>query len=130
MSEHVEQRIEVDGPYFEDFTHGQVFEAPSVTLTTGFAALHQAFFGERLRLPRPLRNLFTVVRWRHCNHTAPVFEGDVLRTEATVVAKHPIATGGGLVEFAVSVFAERLPEAPNKDRDVQVLDWQLLGAMA
>ena len=44
MTEHVEQRIEVDGPYFEDFTHGQVFEAPSVTLTSGFAALHQALF--------------------------------------------------------------------------------------
>jgi acyl dehydratase len=344
MTERVEQRIEVDGPYFEDFTHGQVFEAPSVTLTSGFAALQQAFFGERLRLPldaelcravtgndaiaspglvsnvaigqttyptqrvkgnlfyrgvvlqrpsyigdtlstltkvvalkqnrpkpgrpasglvvldmtvtnqrgetvlhfwrcpmipcrdpeavtghadsfdaipaeldmnavrsavpadwnlavfrervpgvhfadvpesttyvlkardtvtcapelvrmtlnmafahadpgastygkrlvygghtismagahlsRVLPNLLTVVGWRHCNHTAPVFEGDVLRTEATVVAKHPIETGGGLVELAVSVFAERGPEAPNKDRDVQVLDWQLLGAMA
>ena len=54
----------------------------------------------------------------------------MLRTEATVVAKHPIATGGGLVELAVSVFAERGPEAPNKDDDVQVLDWQLLGVMA
>ena len=26
MTEHVEQRIEVDGPYFEDFTHGQVLD--------------------------------------------------------------------------------------------------------
>ncbi|MGB5524653.1 MAG: hypothetical protein WBM96_18935, partial [Polyangiales bacterium] len=45
-------RVDVDGPYFEDFTVGQVFDdAPSVTITSGFAALHQAFFAERLRLP-------------------------------------------------------------------------------
>jgi acyl dehydratase len=45
------QTIEVDAPYFEDLTLGQVFEAPAVTLTTAHAALHQALTGDRLRLP-------------------------------------------------------------------------------
>ena len=39
-------------PYFEDLTHGQVFvDAPGLTLTPGYAALHQALSGDRLRLP-------------------------------------------------------------------------------
>jgi acyl dehydratase len=46
-----EKRIPVGGPYFEDFEIGQVFDdAPGVTLTDGHAALHQALFGDRLRL--------------------------------------------------------------------------------
>ena len=41
----------VDGPYFEDFNVGDVFSAPSVTVTDGHAALYQATVGDRLRLP-------------------------------------------------------------------------------
>jgi acyl dehydratase len=41
----------VSGPWFEDFTRGQVFDdAPGLTLTAGHAALHQALAGDRLRL--------------------------------------------------------------------------------
>lgn len=48
----VERRVSVGGPYFEDLKVGQVFDdAPAVTLTEGHAALHQAIFGDRLRLP-------------------------------------------------------------------------------
>jgi acyl dehydratase len=44
-------RIEVGGPWFEDFEPGQVFDdAPGLTLTEGHAALHQAIAGDRLRL--------------------------------------------------------------------------------
>ena len=40
------------GPYFDDLVVGQVFDAaPSVTLTAGAAAVHQAIVGDRLRLP-------------------------------------------------------------------------------
>lgn len=40
------------GPYFEDLEVGQVFDtAPSMTLTTGVAAVHQSILGDRLRLP-------------------------------------------------------------------------------
>jgi acyl dehydratase len=39
------------GPYFDDLYIGQVFDwAPSVTLTPGLAAAHQAILGDRLRL--------------------------------------------------------------------------------
>jgi acyl dehydratase len=40
------------GPYFDDLRVGQVFDtAPSMTLTSGAAATHQAILGDRLRLP-------------------------------------------------------------------------------
>jgi acyl dehydratase len=39
------------GPYFDDLKVGQVFDtAPSMTLTEGAAAAHQAILGDRLRL--------------------------------------------------------------------------------
>ncbi|MGV9712504.1 MaoC family dehydratase [Gordonia sp. NPDC003424] len=43
--------IAVGGPYFDDLSVGQIFDdAPSVTLTAGLAATHQAILGDRLRL--------------------------------------------------------------------------------
>lgn len=40
------------GPYFDDLAVGEVFDgAPSMTLTSGVAALHQGILGDRLRLP-------------------------------------------------------------------------------
>jgi 2-methylfumaryl-CoA hydratase len=46
------RRVRVGGPHFEDLAHGQVFDdAPAVTLTDGQAAVCQALFGDRLRLP-------------------------------------------------------------------------------
>ncbi len=45
------QRVVRDGPHFEDFEVGQVYEdAPALTLTDGHAALHQALLGDRLKL--------------------------------------------------------------------------------
>ena len=44
--------VSVGGPWFEDFVKGAALPTPpSVTLTEGHAALHQAVFGDRLRLP-------------------------------------------------------------------------------
>lgn len=41
----------MSGPYFDDLVVGQVFDsAPSMTLTPGIAAAHQAIVGDRLRL--------------------------------------------------------------------------------
>jgi len=42
---------EIAGPWFEDFVRGLEFDAPAVTITEGLAGLHQALFGDRLRLP-------------------------------------------------------------------------------
>lgn len=41
----------IGGPWFEDFHHGLEFDAPAVTLTAAHAGIHQALFGDRLRLP-------------------------------------------------------------------------------
>lgn len=42
----------VDGPWFDGLSVGDRFDgAPSVTLTSGHAAVHQAVLGDRLRLP-------------------------------------------------------------------------------
>jgi acyl dehydratase len=47
-----DNRVLVGGPYFEELARGQVFvDAPGLTLTPGYAALHQALSGDRLRLP-------------------------------------------------------------------------------
>jgi acyl dehydratase len=44
-------RIEIGGPYFDELKIGMRFDdAPSVTLTSGLAASHQAIVGDRLRL--------------------------------------------------------------------------------
>ncbi|GAB92813.1 MaoC family dehydratase [Gordonia rhizosphera] len=41
----------VGGPYFDELTVGQTFDdAPSVTITSGMAATHQAIVGDRTRL--------------------------------------------------------------------------------
>ncbi|MGH8598065.1 MAG: MaoC family dehydratase, partial [Gammaproteobacteria bacterium] len=41
----------IDGPYFEEFEIGQIFVAPSITVTEGHAAVYAALFGDRMRLP-------------------------------------------------------------------------------
>lgn len=43
--------MKVAAPWFEDLHPGLVFSAPGITLTEGLATLHQAAFGDRLRLP-------------------------------------------------------------------------------
>ena len=43
--------ITIDGPYFEDFSIGQTFAAPSLTVTEGHAAMYSELFGDRMRLP-------------------------------------------------------------------------------
>lgn len=51
-----------DGPYFDELRVGQVFDtAPSMTLTSGVAAAHQAILGDRLRLPLDAHLSYAVV---------------------------------------------------------------------
>jgi acyl dehydratase len=46
------ETITVGGPWFEDFVKGEALPVPpSITVTDGLAALHQAVIGDRLRLP-------------------------------------------------------------------------------
>jgi acyl dehydratase len=77
---------------------------------------------------RALPNLVTVAGWRSCDHLAPVFEGDVLRSTVTVEAVEPLGSdgGGALVDLRVETLAERIEGG---DRD-PVLDWHLVAVMA
>ncbi|HEY4408441.1 MAG TPA: MaoC family dehydratase [Acidimicrobiia bacterium] len=74
---------------------------------------------------KALPNLVTILAWRRCDHTGPVFEGDVLRSEITVEAVHPL-TQGGMVELNALVWADRGDGNPEQP----VLDWRLLALMA
>jgi acyl dehydratase len=67
---------------------------------------------------RALPNLATVAGWRSCDHLAPVFEGDVLRSDVTVEAIAPLERGA-LVDLRVETRA-----------DEPVLDWRLVAVMA
>jgi acyl dehydratase len=80
------------------------------------------------QLTRALPGVMTVVAWRECNHTAPVFEEDRLSTVLTIEGKHPLPDtgGGGLVDLRALVAAER----DDSDGGQPVLDWRLLALMA
>jgi acyl dehydratase len=81
------------------------------------------------QITRALPNLVTLLAWRSCDHTAPVFEGDILRTEIHVGGRHPLATGG-LIDLRALVYADRGAGSPEPGRDVPVLDWRVIGLMA
>jgi 2-methylfumaryl-CoA hydratase len=74
---------------------------------------------------RALPNLVTILAWRYCEHTGPVFEGDVLRSEVTVEAVHPLAQGG-MVDLHALVWADHGDGQPEQP----VLDWRFVALMA
>ena len=74
---------------------------------------------------RALPNLVTILAWRSCDHTGPVFEGDVLRTEVTVQALHPLSQGG-MVDLHALAWADHGDGEPEQP----VLDWHFIGLMA
>lgn len=74
---------------------------------------------------RALPALATIVAWRGCDHTGPVFEGDALSTGLTVEATDPLPGGGGLVDLRAVVRAER----EGTDDAVPVLDWRFVALM-
>lgn len=80
------QVVEVGGPYFDDLYVGQVFDhAPSVTLTDGLAAAHQAILGDRLRLPLD-QHLARAVTGGAVAH--PGLVTDMAIGQSTVVTHH------------------------------------------
>lgn len=79
----------VSGPFFDHLERGQVYDrAPSVTLTDGLAACHQAILGDRLRLPLD-RHLATAVTGGPVAH--PGLVTDVAIGQSTLVTHHVIA---------------------------------------
>ena len=76
---------------------------------------------------RALPNLVTIVAWHGCDHTGPVFDGDVLSTDLTVNATRRLEQAdAGLVDLGAVVHADR----GEADGPVAVLDWRFLGLMA
>jgi acyl dehydratase len=75
---------------------------------------------------RALPNLVTVVAWRSCDHLAPVFEGDVLRTSVTVDAVDELRAPASFVELRARTQADRVDDSGSEP----VLDWRLVAVMA
>ena len=74
--------VRFGGPFFDDLRKGQMLHSPSLTLTDGLAAAHQAVLGDRLR--RPLdRVLSTAVTGGPLAH--PGLVTDVAIGQSTVV---------------------------------------------
>lgn len=103
---------------------------------------HASNYGKRLvygghtiamaaaQILRALPNVVTVLGWRACDHVAPVFENDTLRTEVTVLEKYPLAPEGGLLDLHAEVFANRAEDLENPSEETKVLDWKLIVLMA
>jgi acyl dehydratase len=149
-----EFRRVIPGEHFEELTEGSqyhveardsVTSAPELArLTLNMAKAHTdaaySPYGKRLvyggytismasaQILRGLPNLVTLLAWRSCDHTEPVFEGDVLRTDFTIDAKHTLPGGGGLVDLHAVVHATRGDQALGAD--ASVLDWRVIGLMA
>ena len=149
-------RETVAGSHFEDLVAGTTYVVTSrdtvtcapelVRMTLNIAVTHtdaaSSVYGKRLvygghtismaaaQITHALPSLVTLVAWRSCDHTAPVFEGDILRTEVTIDQTHPLDQGGGLVDLHAFVYAERSDQAPEPGCDIQVLDCRVLGLMA
>lgn len=75
------------GPFFDDLSVGQVFDtAPSMTLTAGVAATHQAIVGDRLRLALDAE-LTTAVVGATAPLAHPALVCDVAIGQSTVVTQ-------------------------------------------
>ena len=71
-------------------------------------------------------DLVTIVAWRSCDHTGPVFEGDVLRTELHVETIHQ-RDGYQLIGLRAVVYG--CPAADAGDPTLAgkpVLDWRFV----
>jgi acyl dehydratase len=140
-------RTAVPGPYHDDLEPGQKFVveagetvtgAPELArLTLNVAIAHtdatRSTHGRRLvygghtisvaaaHATRAIPAIATILAWRSCEHIAPVFEGDVLRTELSVQDVSP----GGIVELRAQVSGVR----PGVD-PAPVLDWSFIAVVA
>lgn len=146
-------RERVPGERFTDLEPGAVYEVEgreTVTgetelarLTLNLAYTHtdagRSAHGRRLaygghtiaiaaaHATRALPGLVTIVAWHGCDHTGPVFAGDILSTELTVGAARPLGgADAGLVDLRARVRADRGEGTEPED----VLDWRFIGLMA
>jgi acyl dehydratase len=145
-------RAAVPGPYHDALETGQTFlveagetvtAAPELArLTLNVATTHTdatlSPHGRRLvygghtisiaaaHATRAIPAIATIIGWRSCDHIAPVFEGDVLRTELSVVDTSP----DGLVEFRARVGSVRAGAVRAGAEAELVLDWSFVAVVA
>ena len=99
-----------DGPYFDQLEVGQVFDtAPSMTLTPGVAATHQAILGDRMRLPLDAHLSYAVAGTQSAL-AHPGLACDVAIGQSTLVTRHVKANlfYRGLVFYRFPVLGDSL----------------------
>ncbi len=145
----------VPGCHYEDYHAGSSFiveardtitSAPELArLTLNLAMPHtdagRSVYGKRLvygghtismaaaQLSRAIPNLMSILAWYRCDHSAPVFEGDILDSVVTIDDRLDLGSAG-ILKLHVEVHAHRGEEAPEPGEHIKVLDWQLAGLMA
>lgn len=111
-----------------------------VRLTLNLAMTHtdatRSVYGKRLvygghtiamaaaQLSRAIPDMVTILGWFKCDHVAPVFEQDILRSMVTLQDTQA-AAGGAIGIVHVETFADRGREAPQPGENIKVLDWHL-----
>jgi acyl dehydratase len=107
-----------------------------VRLTLNMAMAHTdarlAYTGQRLvygghvmaiafaQVTRALPDLLTMTAWISCDHTAPAFEGDRVRTEVTVEQVEAVSHGLTHLTLRAIAFAAR----GEPETEIAVLDWR------
>lgn len=146
---------QIQGRHAKDYAIGEpikvegrdtVTSAPElVRLTLNLAMMHtdaaRSVYGKRLvygghtisiaaaQLSRAIPNLMSILAWYQCDHVAPVFEEDILRTELTINNVQSI-DAAAVLDISIQVYADRGVAAPEQGEDIKVLDWHLAGLMA
>ena len=149
-------RAAAGGPHFELLREGAEYEveardtitsAPElVRLTLNMAMTHtdvrRSVYAQRLvygghtismaaaQISRAFPALVSVLGWHRCDHTAPVFEGDILSSSVRVLRREELPGRGGVADLHVTVDAERGADAPEPGSVVRVLDWELAAHFA
>ena len=67
----------------------------------------------------------TILGWHACDHTAPVFEGDTLRSRIELERREPLPAGGGLLHLR-----SRVARRAAGGEEVDVLDWRFVAVLA
>ena len=110
-----------------------------VRMTLNMAMTHtdagRSVYGKRLvygghtismasaQVTRVLPAIATTLGWYKCDHTGPVFEGDILSSSVTL--ESVAGTGAGDIGIVhVTTLAERGDQAPEPGADIPVLDWR------
>lgn len=148
-------RARVPGAHFADIQEGATYSIESrdtitgapefARLTLNLAQTHldagASPYGRRLvygghtiamvgaQVIRALSNIVTFLAWRSCDHAAPVFEEDIIRSEVKVTAKHPLRGGGGVIELNALAYSTSAAGGSNAEETL-VLDWKFFVLMA